>query len=441
VSEFLWGAATAAYQIEGAADQHGRTPSIWDTFAKTPGKIHNGDTGDVACDHYNRLEEDLDILVELGLNAYRFSISWSRILPTFEGSPNSEGIDFYNRLIDGLLRRGITPFLTMYHWDLPQYLHDRGGWNSRESVDWFANYTNVLIHAFGDRVKHWITINEPHCVAWFGYYRGWFAPGISDLQTSLNVAHHLLLAHGTAARIIKANIPDSKVGFAPGLTPVYAASNDRDDLLAAQFMDAYDLRWFLDPVYGKGYPSAALDRFNMTPPIHDGDMEIIATPTDFLGVNFYLRQVVKSEPGSGFFDVNGVDTPGTPATGMGWEINPEALTDLLLDLKSKYSIPEFFITENGSAWPDELKDGQVNDDQRIAYLKSHLEAMDVAISKGVPVHGYFAWSLLDNFEWTHGYSKRFGIVYVDFDSQQRIIKSSGRWYSRHIALQQSVESE
>lgn len=434
MSDFLWGAATAAYQIEGAANQGGRTPSIWDTFAKTPGKIHNGETGDIACDHYHRLEEDLDLMANLGLKAYRFSISWSRILPTIDGEVNREGVDFYNRLIDGLIARGITPFLTIYHWDLPQYLDDRGGWNSRESVEWFSRYTQVLIDNFGDRVRHWITINEPHCVAWFGYFRGWFAPGITDLQISLNVAHHLLLAHGSATRLIHDQIPGSKVGLAPGLTPVYPASDSEEDKAAAAFMDAYDIRWFLDPIYGKGYPIEALQRFGATTPVRDGDLEIISTPTDFLGVNFYLRQVVKDAPTSEFFGVDGVDTPGTPVTGMGWEINPEALTDLLLRLTRDYPVKEIFITENGSAWPDELLNDDVNDLNRIGYLEKHLEEINVAIRKGAPVHGYFAWSLFDNFEWTHGYNKRFGLVYIDYPTQRRIIKASGRWYARHIFL-------
>lgn len=433
MGKFLWGAATAAFQIEGAAKSYGRTPSIWDTFTQEPGRIANGDNGDVACDHYHRLENDLDLISELGLSAYRFSISWSRILPSPDGEINPEGIDFYNRLINGLFARGITPFLTIYHWDLPQYLHDLGGWNSRESVEWFKRYTQVLIDAFGDRVKYWITINEPHCAAWFGYYRGWFAPGIQDLQTSLNVAHHLLLAHGHATQMIHQQIPGSKVGLAPGLTPVYPASESAEDLAAAAFMDAYDIRWFLDPIYGRGYPQEALLRFHMAPPIHDGDMEIIATPTDFLGVNFYLKQVVKAAPGSGFFDIDGVDTPGTPLTGMGWEINPEALTDLLLRLKRDYPIREIFITENGSAWPDQLVDHQVEDLDRISYLRNHLDAINNAIALGAPVHGYFAWSLFDNFEWTHGYSKRFGIIYINYETQERIIKGSGRWYAAHIA--------
>lgn len=432
MSDFLWGAATAAYQIEGAAKSHGRSPSIWDVFAETPGNTHNGDTGLIACDHYNRVEEDLDLLVELGLSAYRFSVSWSRIIPTANGVINQEGIDFYNRLIDGLIQRGITPFLTIYHWDLPQYLHEQGGWNSRESVEWFALYTQVLIENFGDRVQHWITINEPHCVAWFGYFRGWFAPGIQNLQTSINVAHHLLLAHGTATRLIRQQIPNSKVGIAPGLTPVYPASDSPEDLAAAAFMDAYDIRWFLDPIYGRGYPREALERLGVTPPIHQGDMEIISTSTDFLGVNFYLRQVVKSAPDSDFFGVDGVDTPGTPTTDMGWEINPEALTNLLKRLHRDYPINEIFITENGSAWPDQLEAGSVHDLKRIEYLKAHLTAINASIDEGVPVHGYFAWSLLDNFEWTHGYNKRFGIVFVDYQTQKRTIKDSGRWYSNYI---------
>ena len=432
MSNFLWGAATAAYQIEGAAKKGGRTPSIWDTFAETPGKIHNGDTGDIACNHYELLESDLDLMQEMGLKAYRFSISWSRVLPGPDNQINPEGIDFYNRLIDGLLARGITPFLTMYHWDLPQYLHEKGGWNSRESVDWFAEYTQVLINNFGDRIRYWITINEPHCIAWFGYYRGWFAPGITDLQTSLNVAHHLLLAHGTATQLIHSHIPHAIVGIAPGLTPVYPATQSPEDVAAAEFMHAYDIAWFLDPVFARGYPIKALERFGITPPILAGDMEIIGTPIDFLGVNFYLRQVIKSNPTSDFFGVDGVDTPGTPVTGMGWEINSEALTDLLVKLSDEYPIKEIFITENGSAWPDELSNGEVNDENRLKYLRNHLAAVEKAIESGVPVHGYFAWSLFDNFEWTHGYSKRFGIVYVDYPTQARIIKSSGLWYSQHI---------
>jgi beta-glucosidase len=434
LNPFFWGAATSAFQIEGAANIDGRTPSIWDIFVSTPGNIANQDNAEIACDHYHRLEEDLDLIKGMGLNSYRFSISWSRILPTVDGQVNIQGLNFYNRLINGLISRGIEPFLTIYHWDLPQYLHDLGGWNNRESVDWFANYTQVLIDNFGDRVKYWITINEPHCIAWFGYYRGWFAPGIQDLQTSLNVAHHLLLAHGKASKLIHDSLPLAKVGIAPGLTPVYPFSNSAEDRAAAEFMDAYDIRWFLDPIFGNGYPQEALNRFNMQPPIEDGDLEIISEPMDFLGVNFYLRQVVRANKESDFFGVDGVDTPGTPTTGMGWEINPEALADLLIRVNHDYKVPEYFITENGSAWDDDEIDGSVNDINRIDYLEKHLSAMEVAIDKGVPIRGYFAWSLLDNFEWTHGYSKRFGLVYINFQNQSRIIKESGKWYARRIQI-------
>ena len=429
---FLWGAATAAYQIEGSASEGGRTPSIWDTFAKIPGNIHNGDTGEIACDHYHRYEEDLDIMQWMGLSAYRFSISWTGVIPNGIGEVNEEGINFYNSIIDGLLSRGITPFITLYHWDLPQILQDRGGWNNRDSAEWFAEYAAVCARYFGDRVKHWITINEPHCAAWFGNFRGWHAPGITDLQTSVNVAHHLLLAHGRATQEIRAIIDGAKIGIAPGLTPVYPLTTSQDDLAAAKFMDGYDIRWFLDPVYGRGYPSEVIERFGLTPPVLDGDLATISTPTDFLGVNFYLRQTVKANQESSFFRIEGVDTPGTPTTGMGWEINPEALTDLLIRIHADYSPKEIFITENGSAWDDENIDGEIEDFQRISYLESHLQAMEAARATGVPIHGYFAWSLLDNFEWTFGFSKRFGLIYVDYQTLARIPKASAKWYRKHI---------
>lgn len=435
MSEFLWGAATAAYQIEGAAALGGRSPSIWDTFSATPGRTHQGDTGAIACDHYHRFEADLDLISELGLDSYRFSISWSRLLPEGIGEINHEGINFYNSLIDGLVARGITPFITLYHWDLPRVLQEKGGWNNRECAWWFENFARVCAEQFGDRVKHWITINEPHCVAWFGNFRGWHAPGISDLQTSINVAHHLLLGHGLATRVIHKIVTDSKVGIAPGMTPVYPASDSPEDEAAAEFMDGYDIRWFLDPIYGRGYPKVVLERFNKVPPIQHGDMEIIATPTDFLGVNFYLKQTVKSSSESNFFGVEGVDTPGTPVTAMGWEINPESFAELLIRIVREYSPKEIYITENGSAWDDKLDDGRVEDHGRIAYLKEHVNSMQVAMNSGVPVKGYFAWSLLDNFEWTFGYSKRFGLIYVDFESLERIPKASAHWYSEFIQAQ------
>ncbi len=440
MSAFLWGAATAAFQIEGAANLNGRTDSIWDTFSRIPGKINNGDTADRACNHYELYENDLDLMQWMGLSAYRFSISWSRILPNGIGEINQEGIEFYNRLIDGLISRGITPFLTIYHWDLPQALHDRGGWQSRESVDWFKQFTQVLADNFGDRVKNWITINEPHCIAWFGYYRGWFAPGIKDLQSSIDVVHHLLLSHGYAVTILRNSIPEVSIGISLGLTPVSAASNSPEDIAAADFMDGYDIRWFLDPIYGRAYPQSVLDRFKLSPPLHKGDLEIISTPLDFLGVNFYLRQVVKNSPENEFFGVSGVDTPDAKRTAMGWEINPESLKDLLIRLKDDYKPSTIFITENGSAWDDVLLNGEIDDEERISYLNSHLNAMKDAISEGVPVQGYFAWSLLDNFEWTHGFSKRFGLIHVDYETLIRTPKKSAYWYRNMISEEKKIAS-
>lgn len=434
MSKFLWGAATAAYQIEGAAKSDGRSPSIWDTFSETPGKTHQGDTGLVACDHYNRYPEDVQIMKWMGVNAYRFSISWTRILPDGIGSVNQAGIDFYNRLIDELLAQGIEPWITIYHWDLPQVLQDRGGWVNRECADWFAEYTQVLVENFGDRVNNWITINEPHCTAWFGYFRGWFAPGIADLQASIDAAHHLLLGHGKAVRVIKKRYPHANVGFAPGLTPVEAASESVEDLAAARFMDGYDIRWFMDPVYGRGYPQDVIDRLGVQPPVLDDDLEVIATPTDFLGVNFYLRQVMKADPENEFFGVGGVDIPNAKVTGMGWEVHPQSLTNLLMRIDQDYAPAEIYITENGSAWDDIIDtQNRIEDIDRVEYLRDHLTAMQVAIDSGVPVNGYFAWSLLDNFEWTAGYSKRFGLIYVDYETMERHPKQSAHWYRQHIA--------
>lgn len=433
MEKFLWGAATAAYQVEGAANSYGRTPSIWDTFSHTKGKISNGDTGDVACDHYHKVEEDLNLMQWLGINSYRFSISWSRILPEGIGKFNQAGIDFYNQLIDGLLARNIRPLITIYHWDIPEILHNKGGWINRESVDWFSYFTSVVVEAFGDRVKDWVTINEPHCIAWFGYFRGWFPPGVKDLQSSINVAHHLLLAHGAAVKIIHEKISGAKVGISLGLTPVYPESKLPEDEAAAEFMDGYDIRWFLDPIYGRGYPQVVIDRFKLVPPIQDGDLDTIATKTDFLGVNYYLRQVVKCDEGSPFFGVSGVDTPGAETTDMGWEINPEALTELLLRITGDYKPNEIYITENGSAWDDQIIDGKIEDSNRIAYLNSHINAVLESKKFGAPISGYFAWSLLDNFEWTHGFSKRFGLIHVDFKTLKRTPKASAHWYKSLIS--------
>ncbi len=432
-NDFVWGAATAAYQIEGAATADGRTPSIWDTFTHIPGKTHNGDTGDDACRHYELLETDLDSMSWLGISAYRFSVSWSRLIPDGDGAVNPAGVAFYNRLIDGLLARGIEPWLTMYHWDLPQVLHDRGGWQSRESIDWFEHYASTLVTLFGDRVKHWITINEPHCVAWFGYYRGWFAPGLTDIQASIDVSHHLLVAHGRAVRVVKNAWPDALVGISLGLTPVEAASDSAEDEAAARRLDGYDLRWFLDPLYGRGYPADVVRQLNITvPSLHD-DLDVIATPTDFLGVNYYLRQIAAAGPVDGFLDLTGVDPEGVEVTDMGWEIYPDGLLHLMRRLRNDYAPAAIYITENGSAWPDVVGDnGEIVDSRRVDYLRRHLDTVETIKSEGIALKGYFAWSLLDNFEWNSGYAKRFGLFYVNYDDFSRTPKASAHWYREHI---------
>lgn len=429
MSDFKWGVATAAFQIEGASAEGGRTKSIWDVFCEIPGKIQNGDDGTVACDHYHRYEEDLEIMKWMGVNSYRFSVSWNRILPNGVGEVNHAGIDFYNRLIDSMISKGIEPLLTIYHWDLPQALHEKGGWLNRESADWFETYTKVLVEHFGDRVKNWITINEPHCVVWFGYLRGWFAPGIADRQSALTAGHHVLLAHGKAVRAIKAVYPNSNVGMAPGLTPCVPASDSPEDIAAAKLQDDFEIAWWLDPIYGKGYPTNIIEKFGLTPPVVEGDMEIISTPTDFLGVNFYLRSIIAADPTDEFLGVKGVDLPDAKYTAMGWEICAPAFKDLLVRVTQTYAPKEIFITENGSAWDDVVEeDGSINDVDRIEYLEQHLEAMNDAKLAGAPINGYFAWSFMDNFEWGHGYSKRFGLVRVDYDTLKRTPKASAYKY-------------
>ncbi len=433
MSKFKWGVATAAYQIEGAANEGGRSPSIWDKHCEVPGNIRNGDSGLVACDHYHRYKEDVEIMHWMGVDTYRLSISWSRVLPNGIGEVNQEGIEFYSNLIDELLSKGIEPFVTLYHWDLPQVLQEKGGWLNREVADWFAYYTEVLTEHLGDRVNHWITINEPHCICWFGFLKGWFAPGVKDLNSAVTAAHHVLLAHGRAVRVINKALPSAKVGFAPGLTPCVPASDSAADIAAAHRQDGYDIRWFMDPVYGKGYPQDVVDIFGINPPIVGDDMEVIATPTDFLGVNFYLRSVIADDPDGEFLKIKGVDPVDSKYTGMGWEICAPAFKDLLIRVKNDYAPKEIYITENGSAWDDVVElDGSVNDVDRIEYLELHLEQMQLAINEGVPIKGYFAWSFMDNFEWTFGYEKRFGLVRVDYDTLQRTPKASAHRYREII---------
>ena len=427
---FTWGVATSSYQIEGAATAGGRGPSIWDTFSRVPGAVINGDSGDVACDHYHRYNEDLDLIKWLGVNAYRFSIAWPRIFPQGAGSPNQAGIDFYDRLIDGALERGITPWPTLYHWDLPQALEDKGGWNSRATSERFAEYAHLMAEKFGDRVKNWTTLNEPFCSAWLGYLYGVMAPGIKDLQTAINASHHLLLGHGLATQAIRSVASDLRVGIVLNLTPAIPL-NEKDEL-AAKYADGFDNRWYADPVFKGSYPQDIVEGFGKEVPIHAGDMQSISAPLDFLGINFYTRQTVTLDESAKPLPYRPVMVDGVERTAMGWEVHPESLTNIIMRVHRDYAPKEIYITENGSAWDDSVINDKVDDPHRVSYLERHLDAMLAAKAQGAPVNGYFAWSLMDNFEWAFGYSKRFGIVYVEYETQKRIPKSSAYYYRERI---------
>jgi beta-glucosidase len=438
-STFIWGAATASYQIEGAWDEDGKGESIWDRFSHTPGKIRNGDTGDVACDHYHRWREDVALMKEWGLHAYRFSISWPRLLPQGQGHVNPAGVDFYSRLVDGLLDAGIEPFVTLYHWDLPQALQDRGGWPARPTAEAFVEYADLASRSLGDRVKHWITLNEPYVSAIVGHLEGRHAPGHSDLDEALAAAHHLLLAHGWSIPMIRRNCRKAEVGLTLNLSPHTPASPSAADRAAAWRGDGIVNRWFLDPIAARGYPADIVQHYGREMGfVREDDMRAIAIPIDFLGVNYYTRRVVRSTAIPD--DENALRTVfvNPQPTEMGWEVYPTGLYDLLGRLHFDYRFPALYITENGAAYRDRIDDnGQVEDPLRIQYLKAHVVAAGQAIAAGVPLRGYFAWSLLDNFEWAHGYSKRFGLIYVDYPSQRRIPKASAHWY-RQVMVANSV---
>jgi beta-glucosidase len=432
--DFLWGCSTSAFQIEGAGSTDGRVASIWDTFCATPGKIRDGADGKVACDHYHRWPQDLDLGQSLGLNAYRFSIAWPRIFTSVGGAPNQAGLDFYSRLVDGMLERGLQPWATLYHWDLPQALQDQGGWARRDTVDAFVEYADVVTRHLGDRVRHWITHNEPWCTAMHGNLDGMHAPGLRDTPTALQVCHHVLLSHGLATPVIRANVPDAQVGIALSLHPIRAATDSEADRLAVQRHDGFRNRWFLDPLYGRGYPQDTLALLGeAAPKIADGDMAAIAAPTDFVGVNYYFPEVVRDvpadSPAGGFLRTEVALPQDRERTDFGWEVAPDGLTELLLRIVRDYRPGPVYVTENGSSYDDTVQaDGSVDDEARRHYLERHLAAVRAAQVRGVDVKGYFAWSLLDNFEWSEGYLRRFGIVHVDFDTQRRTLKSSGRWY-------------
>ncbi len=443
---FLWGTATAAYQIEGAVHEDGRGPSIWDTFSHTPGKTYEGHTGDVACDHYHRWPEDIRLLRDLGAPAYRFSIAWPRILPEGVGTVNERGLAFYERLVDALLEAGITPFVTLYHWDLPQALQDRGGWAERATVEAFATYADIVVRRLGDRVRYWITHNEPWVVAYLGHYEGVHAPGLQDLATAIRVSHHLLLSHGLAAQAIRAACSQASLGITLNLSPALPASDAPADHEAATRLDGVLNRWFLDAVFGRGYPADILAAFApyYQPPLED--LLTIAQPLDFLGVNYYapafVRAVTPEEKPLGLESLPPAELAqrGYELTDMGWPVVPDGLEQLLLRLQRDYAPPAIYVTENGAAYPDQVVDGRVQDDRRIAYLAAHFAAAHRALEAGVPLRGYFVWSLLDNFEWAFGYSKRFGIVYVDYHTLARLPKASYDWYQEVIRVNGLPES-
>jgi beta-glucosidase len=425
---FRFGAATAAYQIEGAAHEDGRGDSIWDTFCRVPGAVAHGDTGDVACDHYHRWEADLDLMASLGLESYRFSISWPRVQPDGSGPLNPTGLRFYRRLVEGLLDRGIEPVATLYHWDLPQPLQDAGGWARRETAERFAEYAGHMARELGDLVGTWITHNEPWIVAFAGHAHGNFAPGLRDWPTAVAVSHHVLLSHGLALRAL----PGS-TGITLNLAPVIAAGPGDED--AARIYDGHLNRWFLDPVVHGRYPDDLLalyeERLGPLDVIRDGDLQTISRPIDFLGVNYYFPARVRARPESGPLGVETVPGP-PPHTAMGWEVSPDGFHDLLVRLHRDYGVA-IAVTENGAAFDDPpATNGIVEDPERTAYLQGHIEALGRALDEGVDVRRYFAWSLMDNFEWAQGYAKRFGIVHVDYETQRRTLKRSAAWYRELI---------
>jgi beta-glucosidase len=424
---FVWGAATAAYQIEGAWQEDGKGESIWDRFSHTPGKVAEGHTGDVACDHYHRWPEDIELMGRLGLKAYRFSTAWTRVLPAGRGPVNGRGLDFYERLVDGLLRAGIEPFLTLYHWDLPQALQEEGGWENRDTAGAFADYAAVMVKRLGDRVKYWTTLNEPGVTAFEGNLRGKHAPGNMDPRIAYQVAHNLMAAHGMAVQAIRAIGPGLQVGIVLDLWGQEPASDAPEDIAAARQAWETSQTIFLDPLFRGHYPPIAYEVAgeNM-PEVRDGDMALIAQRLDYLGINYYSRNLYNAQR-------QVTPVPGSEYTAMGWEVSAPTLRRILTRIHQDYRLPPIYITENGAAYQDEVSaDGRIHDARRLEYVKNHLIQTKLAMEEGVDVRGYFVWSLMDNFEWSHGYTRPFGIVHVDFETRERIVKDSGEWYARVI---------
>lgn len=444
--KFIWGAATAAYQIEGAWNEDGKGESIWDRFSHTPGNVLNHDTGDVATHHYHHYQQDVALMQSMGLQAYRFSIAWPRILPAGSGKVNQAGVDFYSRLVDELLEANIVPFATLYHWDLPQVLFEAGGWPARSTAEAFVEYTDVITRALGDRVKNWMTHNEPSVVANLGYLEGEHAPGIQgDLLSAIRSAHHLLLSHGWAVPVIRQNSPGSEVGIVININHNPSASASIPDRQTWLEQDDLWVRLYMEPLSGRQYPAELMtglrEQKNLAPKgldfIQPGDMETIATPLDFLGINYYTRRIIRN---TDIPEEQNLPQTVFPApkndenyTEMGWEVYPEGLLPVLGRVHFEYQVPKIYVTENGCSYSDGPGiDGRIQDERRIRYLREHLRVAHKAIQAGIPLAGYFVWSLFDNFEWAFGYEQRFGIVWVDFDTQQRIIKDSGHWYTEVI---------
>ncbi len=433
---FVWGVATSAFQIEGAAQADGKGPSIWDDFCRVPGAIADASSGDVACDHVHRLEADLDLIASLGVNAYRFSVSWPRVQPLGAGAWNPAGLAFYERLVDGLRERGIKPYLTLNHWDLPSALQARGGWAARDTVHRFVDYACGMAARLGDRVGAITTHNEPWVIATMGHESGVFAPGVKDRAVAMQVSHHLLLSHGLALQALRAQGCKARLGIVLNLAAIHAAADTEADHAKTRLEDGRASRWYLDPLFKGAYPADVLAHLGTdAPQVQAGDLAAIRTPMDFLGVNYYTRAMISA--GAPFDDHTG----GREVTEMGWEVYPEGLTELLLRLHRDYPVPPMYVKENGAAFKDTLVAGRVHDVQRTEYIAHHIAAVADALRHGVRMEGYMVWSLMDNFEWASGYAKRFGIVHVDYETQQRTPKDSALWYRAFLQRQRAAHTD
>lgn len=429
------GVATASYQIEGAADEDGRGLSIWDTFSKTPGNVVSGDNGDIACDSYHRYKEDVQLIKELGADVYRFSVSWPRIFPNGTGEVNQKGLDYYHRLVDELLAQGIEPMCTLYHWDLPQALQDKGGWANRETLDAFTDYAELMFKQFNGKIKKWLTINEPWCVSFLSNYLGVHAPGNTDLQLAVDISHHLLVAHGMAVKRFREMGVAGEIGYAPNTTWKEPFSTRQADIDACRRGVGYLIDWFFQPVFQGSYPDYLVEWFRKkgaTLHIADGDMALIQEKVDFIGINYYEGSVARYKANCGLLDCEDMDM-GYNRTDIDWPIYPEGLYKVLTYIREKFGDIPIYITENGACYNHGVEDGIVNDIERIDYLKIHLAALERSIASGVPIKGYLCWSLLDNFEWAEGYSMRFGLVHINYRTLERTKKESYYWYQKVIA--------